>query len=343
MGDKTIKITIDKYWHDCGNIHKNTELILKPGLSVLVGCNGCGKTSTLHQIEHNLKKNKTVRLFTYDNYSSGGLSANSGFMFDGNMEALANNWSSSEGEEIINNFMHFAMKVKRYLFGQYQLDNTERIASCFMDADEIQKRYKDKKKNCVVLIDALDSGLSVDSVIDLRDVIENLMMADAEQNDITLYLVLVANEYELARHAQCIDLWTLEYFTFKDYEDYRKYILSTRKRKNRRLEQYSKRVQKELEKEMKQKEERPNAQKKKNKAKMYGLEVEEDSDDEVEDEEATEVSEGMSKLVKDESLEHVIKKKQEVTHEQIANIMKGLDASSIEFSMMKNIDPKDYE
>ena len=58
--------------------------------------------------------------------------------------------------------------------------------------------------------------------------------------DKDIYIVIAANEYELARGERCLDVTTLSHLTFPDYEAYRKFILASRKKKDKRYERAAK-------------------------------------------------------------------------------------------------------
>ena len=73
--DRRIKLWKDPY--DCGfNLYKKRTIELKPGITVLVGCNGIGKTTLLHNIEDVLKKEK-IPVAKFDNLSDGGFNSRS--------------------------------------------------------------------------------------------------------------------------------------------------------------------------------------------------------------------------------------------------------------------------
>ena len=54
------------------NICKKREIEIEPGLTVLVGCNGAGKTTMLHNVAEELK-NENIPVFQFDNTRDGGL------------------------------------------------------------------------------------------------------------------------------------------------------------------------------------------------------------------------------------------------------------------------------
>jgi len=49
-------------------------------------------------------------------------------------------------------------------------------------------------------------------------------------------IVISANEYELANGEQCFDVNLGKYLTFDDYESYKKFILKSRKLKDKRYD-----------------------------------------------------------------------------------------------------------
>lgn len=62
------------------------------------------------------------------------------------------------------------------------------------------------------------------------------MEEDAASQNIHLYIVIAANEYELARGEACFDVQLGKYTKFDDYEAYRSLILKTSKLKEQRIE-----------------------------------------------------------------------------------------------------------
>lgn len=86
------------------------------------------------------------------------------------------------------------------------------------------------------MFDAIDSGLSVDNVVDIKMNLFDLVIKDAEESGLDVYIIISANEYELARNSSCFDVNSGKYIEFNSYEDFRKFILSSRKKKDKRIE-----------------------------------------------------------------------------------------------------------
>ena len=84
------------------------------------------------------------------------------------------------------------------------------------------------------MLDAIDSGLSVDNVIEYKELLFKTILEDCKKRGIEVYIIVSANEYELARGEKCFDVQNCEYVDIPDYETYRKLIINSRKYKNKR-------------------------------------------------------------------------------------------------------------
>lgn len=207
-----------------------TSVQLEPGISVLVGCNGAGKTTLLLNIKEEMKKQE-IPCNLYDNLKDGGSNSLSEAFYIGDMKTGLDLWTSSEGEAIKINFGRSSTKIKRFLQDGFYDTRSNRLAELF-NKDKEKKPVGDKR---VLLFDAVDSGLSVDSIIEIKSVFE-LILEDAKQLGIDVYIVISANEYELARGSNCFDVNEGRYIKFNDYEDYRNFIIKSRAKKEKRIE-----------------------------------------------------------------------------------------------------------
>ena len=203
-----IKIYQD-YYSDDDKIYDKKFATFKSGLTILVGCNGSGKTTLLHQIKYHCKK-KGIPCFEFDNYSQGGSHAIGELVFHQQFESMALDLQSSEGEKISNNLARTAGKIGRFM-----------------------REHADQKE-IVVLFDAIDSGLSIDNVVDVKDFIKNMLIPDCTKSGVELYVIASANAYELANGEQCFDVNKCQYIRFDDYDGYRQFIFDTRQRKDKR-------------------------------------------------------------------------------------------------------------
>lgn len=178
------------------NLYKYDNLELKTGITILVGRNGIGKTTLLSQIKEFCEKNK-IDVFKYDNYRDGGDSAKNGYSFYNDFESLATVMQSSEGEELFYNFSQACIKLGSFA-----------------------RRAKGNK--LVILFDAMDSGLDIDGVDKFFE-FANIVITDNKNKEV--YFLATANSYNMIHGQQCFDVKTGKYVTFKDYEEFRNFIL----------------------------------------------------------------------------------------------------------------------
>ena len=203
------KFTIHKDYCDVGcDIYKKNNITINSGLTVLVGCNGMGKTTLIHQLENQLKK-EDIPMISFNNLTEGDSHARAKAAFYNDWSFVATSVQSSEGENIIMNLGQMASKIGRF-------------ARTNRGAPEMW-----------IFFDAIDSGLSVDNVVDVKECLFKTIFDDNPNTDV--YIIVSANEYELARDENCFDVYNGKYIKFKDYEDYRNFILKTRKIKDKRV------------------------------------------------------------------------------------------------------------
>ena len=203
---------------------KNIEI--QPGITVLVGCNGAGKSTLIHAMQKQLKEND-IEYLKYDNLHDGGSRSISGAMFDHDIELAASMICSSEGEAITLNIMNLGKDIVYYL----KHGKRKRIA-----LDNMIKSMIDEKKEETVsqerwiFFDAVDSGLSIDNVLDFKEFVLDPIV----KNNSYLYVVISANSFEMVSGEQCLDVYNGQYCTFDNYEEYKKFICKTRERKEKR-------------------------------------------------------------------------------------------------------------
>lgn len=210
---------------------KRKTVVLNSGVTVLVGCNGIGKTTFLHQIRDRLKDHD-VPYIEYDNLHDGGKESVSRASFYCDFEFMSMEMQSSEGENIVLNIGKLASEL-----GQFVKTGIPKEKNIFAKAFENLNDTKDKNKEHIserwILLDAVDSGLSVDNIVNIKEQLFKTILEYNFGNEI--YIVISANEYEMARGEQCFDVYNGKYITFKDYEDYRNMILESKKWKEERV------------------------------------------------------------------------------------------------------------
>ena len=217
----SITFKLHKDCWECGDLYNKCSHTFNKGLTVLVGCNGAGKSTTIRQINEKLTDdNKPV--FRFDNVSSGGSSLFQGLLegyHPGGVKALSALWCSSEGEKIQQNLI---IKARTGL------------------SAALKKAEESGDKELFLLFDAVDSGASIDNIIEMKDFFKTIIQDQKERNDIDVFIIVSANSYEMANGEACYDTAHNKYVTFKDYNDYKKFIIKSRKFKERRLDKFYK-------------------------------------------------------------------------------------------------------
>lgn len=202
------------------------EIVFEEGLTVLVGCNGSGKTTLLMNIREQCEK-ENIPIIHYDNLKSGGSRASESAMYNGDFGLFGSLYNASEGEAVKINFGNVMAKTREFLkTGFYDTPGNR-----FFSALEDKKKVTDNRR--VLLFDAIDSGLSIDSIIEVKKLFD-LIIKDAKNLGVKVYIIVSANEYELARKVPSFDVAAGKYIELPDYEAYRAFIIKSSKRKERR-------------------------------------------------------------------------------------------------------------
>lgn len=204
------QFTLNNDWYDEDDfkIFKKNKIKIDTGLTVLVGCNGAGKTTMLNQIEDMLDRENIPVLF-HNNMTNGERDLKSKATLYGDFEMVARLMSSSEGENIVNVLGEVARKMGDL------------------------SRKNPKAKELWFLFDSIDGGLSIDNVIEFKEQLIPVVLENNKDKDI--YFVVSTNGYEFARGENCLDVISGEYVKFACYEEYRRFIL---KSKEQKLERY---------------------------------------------------------------------------------------------------------
>lgn len=204
-----LKYKVSRNPYDCEIMfERKLNRTINEGLTILVGCNGSGKSTTLRAIEYAYSDNDEYGIFTWDGLSDKSIYKQKA-LDDSDVNTLASLAFSSEGEEININLGMLFKNIGRFV--RYNPD-----------------------KNLIILLDGLDSGLSIDNIIETKDFFKNLLIPDTEKRGNKCYIIVSANEYELANGEQCIDVRTGEEILFNGYDEYKEFILKSKELKNER-------------------------------------------------------------------------------------------------------------
>lgn len=196
------------YYSDKDYLYQKKHVEFNPGVTVLIGCNGCGKTTLIKQLKRIITRELDLPCISYDNIVNGGTSSIDKAIFYGDIEFAASAFTASEGEAIALNMISVARNIGSMI-----------------------KKHPESKEYWVFL-DAIDSGFSVDSIVDLKEGLFKSIFETYPNKDI--YIIVSANEYEMARGEACFDVVGCRYVNIKSYDRYRSLILKSREYKDNR-------------------------------------------------------------------------------------------------------------
>lgn len=202
---------IKNYWNEKQNLYKKANIEIYPGITVLVGCNGSGKTTLISQMKRKLD-DENIPYVHFDNLFDGGENARQAAGFRDDFAFLTTSIMSSEGENIMMNISTYAKKIGK-------------LISIAIN-DELQEAW--------IFFDAVDSGLSIDGIKEIKDFLYNTVIADCNNKEVTVYIVISTNAYEFANGEQCFSVQECKYMTFTNYDDYSKFIMKSREMKDKR-------------------------------------------------------------------------------------------------------------
>lgn len=223
---RKFKLREDPY--DAGTpLLKKKTVTIQPGLTVLVGCNGIGKSTLMHNIRDNLKE-KRIPCLIFDNQVDGGSHSIEESLFHGDTSLGATMLCSSEGERIYQNIGKVTAKL------EYFLKNGREKHDLTYILGDIKGIKKTDSSERWILLDAIDSGFSIDNVVEVKSLFR-LVVENAKEMGLDVYILVSANAYEMAAGEQCFDVYSGKYVNFSSYEDYREFILKTREWKDARL------------------------------------------------------------------------------------------------------------
>lgn len=195
-----------------------STLTLYPGITVLVGCNGIGKTTLLKYIQGYVAKEDPKAFLIAPNTKS-------------EKEILIANFYSS-GEMQSSNAWDLIRKLQFYIRAKGHEDTAvphppyaiQSMLDCIRRSDKV-----------IVFGDNLDGCLSIDEIRAFqRSLRECLNKFKKAHPTIPIYVILTGNSFEMVYDNLCIDAKTMKVMKFLKYEEYAGYVMHSRNLKNRR-------------------------------------------------------------------------------------------------------------
>lgn len=194
---------------------KEIKYTFEPGVTMLIGTNGSGKTTLLNQInsifnnggwvkiQDNDKIRNNYSCYQYDNRIQYN-EAKQDWLNRGKIDRLAATFQNSEGQDMYD-FLYYKMsEIGRFI----------RISKSKQDI-----------KGAFILLDGLDSGLSLDVLEKIRKEVLDFIIKEDNTKDFELYIICSANSYEFCNNYNCIDVTNQKKLKFKTYELFNDYML----------------------------------------------------------------------------------------------------------------------
>ena len=236
MTERIFQIGTDP--NDTGyRMYKRKNATIESGVTVLVGCNGSGKTTLLNEIMYQLKDLK-IPFVHFDNLENGGSSLISESIYNNNIGMAATAWTASEGERIILGVGNLAGQLRQFVNSGGEKDGKRDSRMARIFAKDNEPPFENSTKELWILIDATDSGLSVDNVRDVKGLL-HLVEKDAVSKGYAPYILISANEYEMCKGEECFSVQDSRYISFSSYEKYADFVMATRAYKDRSVSRLS--------------------------------------------------------------------------------------------------------
>lgn len=219
---REIKIWKDPYGEGFDTTKKRI-INFEPGITILTGCNGLGKSTLLKNIEKQLKREE-IPCYKYDNLHDGGYKSISKNVFDNNIKIAANMMCASEGENISNNIFSIASEIGLFI------KNGKRKRDPVLDVIKPENNIINCNERWL-LFDGVDSGYSIDNIIEFKDFMHCIL---DNEKDREIYIIITSNSYEMTIGEKCLDVNSGKERIFKTYDSFKKYILKSKEIKEER-------------------------------------------------------------------------------------------------------------
>lgn len=196
-------------------------------VTCFVGCNGSGKSTLIQEIKTNLQEGEaidlTAKLNLFNDIFESKKSDSKDMYISYTKES---GFTTTEQDSIASSMTQMISST-----GEWIIDRLGRAAALIGQA--VRKGGEDGR-SLFILLDDCDAGTSIDVIGDIVNFI-NAVRKDCEQQGITYYICISTNAYELCRGFTCIDVSTFKELQFTTYEEYKKFVLASRKRKTEQL------------------------------------------------------------------------------------------------------------
>lgn len=230
---KTFRIYKDNYYYEDQVLYKKSKIEFKENtVSCLIGCNGIGKTTLVRQITDDGQD--CLHKSAFD-------------LIDGKRE-LAFRAALSDDKRTEADYTEFYLNynkrtaiynneddlIMRDLCKGFSSTGESAINDLGLALQLLFKKIEEHKGSTFyVVLDDLDVGVSINILRIINELIDKLVKKLIE-NDITYYIILTANSYELVKNRDCVSCIDFSHHSFTDYETYANYVAVTADWKNTR-------------------------------------------------------------------------------------------------------------
>lgn len=203
--------------------NKNQFEIGDNSIVCFVGCNGSGKSSLVNEIIDNLKNEKATNLqkevykFNFGNTPK----------FNDKLAYILFNKNSENNGSMQDHFFN-SMELNYMSTGEGILRRNGRALQVI---GQYIREHRDTE--LYIFFDDCDAGTSIDAINDIKPVF-SFIINDCLKRNINCHIILTANSFEMCKDLDCIDVQTFKHKHFKTYDSFKKFVLKSREKKNKR-------------------------------------------------------------------------------------------------------------
>lgn len=197
---------------DGTDIYETGTFEFEPGVTVLLGCNGSGKTHLMRLLSEEIGRRRKIPYYWYDIRKADSMLGARAFLS-----------GKDVADHLLSNFLSEGEKMK------HQLSKLVGELGSFVFSDDVKNAGE-----AWIFFDSLDSGWSIDNCREFVELTRTIFESSPE--GVRIFLLMAVNAYEFARQEGWakLDVQTGGYLPcFESYDAYAEYVMDTRKRKDR--------------------------------------------------------------------------------------------------------------